>query len=389
MSRKQVSQVLSEIARRKSPAAGQVSTGQVLVEVIRRYKMAVNPALEAFLFANESAWGTFQAPSKGLYVESCDVGSNRGLEIPDTTGAGRGRKFAWLGEKPVAGKLVLLAWPQYVGSLLKALFTTVNTDRQETTTAYRHKLLLDDTADLGSISMEKQYGGSSGTTQFIKGAVCTNLTISAAVKAALKLSLGYVAKDEAWAGGNWEDGTAAPAAATNPVPYAAGLAMPFKFHEGAVYKGGSLALTDGEIVVTGGTAIAYIEACEIAIDMGLDSFFGLNNTPNVVALRPGGRKVSLKADLDWQGVDNAYTLAHRAGTETVWQLKFVGPVIASTYYYEFIVTLPRVIPATAPATAIQGAKTRRKQPITYEALVEDTTTHADIGLVIQTTDTTL
>ncbi len=386
MSTKKASQILIEAFKRKSPYVARRAISQLVVEVVRRYKVAVNPALEAFIFANETLWGTFVAPNKGIFIESCNVDSDRPTVIPETTGAGYDQRFAWLGEKKVIGDLVVLAWPQYVPSLLRCVFPAVVSTRQAMTAAYRHKMLPSDTTTTTGFSGEKLLGGKS---QFFKGGLINRLVISAKAKEPVRFTMGILAQDEAWSGGNWEDGTSAPAASTDPIPYSADLVLPFRFEHGQVLTGGALSLTSGEIVVTGGSAVASIEACEITIEQNIDAYPGLNNTPCAVNYRPQARKITLKADLDWVTADNAYVLEKRSLTEAIWQLKCVGTSIEASYSHEFIVTLPRVVLREAKVPAIGGTKTRRKHPITYEALREVTTTNVAIGLVVQNTEATI
>lgn len=355
--------------------------------------MPMNQALEHFIFSNEVSWATFVAPSKALPIISCDLASERGLVIPDITNYGRARGIAFRGEKPVAGTLELHAFPNYLGSLLKAMMTSVVSTQQGAMTAWRHKLLFADGSPTGSLSIEKQYDGPSGSNaQFARGVKISKCVISCKAKEPATFKFDLVAQDEAWSGGTWENGASAPAAPTTPVPYPATLQLPFRFDIGQLLYGGTLALTSGEIVVTGGTAIAYTEMVEITIDMKQDDVYVLNNTPCVGALRDQGRKISIKMDLDWIGVDDDYVDYHRAGTEGVLQLRFVGRTIVAgppTYYEEMFITLPRVAPAKAAPPPIGGDKKRRVQTVVYEALYENTTTGKDFGLVIQNEETSI
>jgi hypothetical protein len=347
----------------------------------------MNQAQEHFIFSNEAAFGTFVAPAKAIPIITCDIASKRGLVIPDLTGYGRSRNVAFQGEKPVAGKLECLALPGYVGSLFKALMTAVTSTKVGATNAYRHKFLFDDTAPCGSLSLEKQY--STSEAQFAKGVKIARLVISCKSKEPARLSFDLVGQDECWAGGTWEDASAAPAAPTTPIPYPASLQLPFRFDIGQLLYGGSLALTAGEIVVTGGAALAFVEAAEITIEIPQEPVYVINNTPCLGYLRDQGRRITIKADLDWIGADDDFVDYHRAGTEGVLQLKFVGAVIETTYHYELVCTLPRVKPAEATPPAIQGAKTRRTQSVLYEALYEPTTTSKDFGLALQNAETTV
>lgn len=355
--------------------------------------MPMNQALEHFIFSNEVTWATFVAPSKALPIISCDLGSDRGLVMPDTTNYGRARGIAFPGEKPVAGTLELHAFPNYIGSILRAMLTGVISTQQGVTTAWRHKLLFVDGSPTGSLSTEKQYDGPAGSNaHFARGVKIAKCVISCKAKEPATFKFDLVAQDEAWSGGTWEDGTSAPAAPTTPVPYPATLQLPFRFDIGTLLYGGTLALTSGEIVVTGGVPIAYTEMVEITIEMKQDAVYVLNNTPCAGALRDQGRQISIKMDLDWVGVDDDYVDYHRASTETTLQLRFVGRRIVTgppNYDEEMFITLPRVKPAQGSPPPLAGEKKRRKQTVVYEALYEDTTTDKDFGLVIQNEETSI
>jgi hypothetical protein len=346
----------------------------------------MNAAQEAFLFKNEANYGVWITPTMALPISSCNLTSKRGLLIPSLTGFGRGRGVVVQGEKPVSGQLVLPLWPQYMPSILRALFTAVVSTQQGGTIAYRHKLLLDDTAAFGSLSVEKQY--SSAMAQFVKGVQIGKLTIGCKAKEIAVCTLDLVAKDDAWVGGTWDDTGAAAPVITSPVPYPATLVLPFRFYQGVVYKGGTVALTSGELVVAAGAALGYVEAAEIAIDTGLDPFYGLSSTPTQIVAREGEHKITCKLDVDWIGHDDDFIVDGRTAAETIVQLKFVGGTIAGGYAYECTLTLPRCVPPQAEPPALAGDKKRRSGVVNYECLKEATTDH-DVGLVFQNASTSI
>ena len=350
--------------------------------------MGMQPYNEHFLFANESQWAAFVAPDKAIPILSVELSSDRPTVVPSVTGQGRGRLFAWLGEKPVSGSVELHAWPDVLGSLLKAFLTSVTSDL-EGTTAYRHKFLFNDAAALGSLSVEKQYGPDQA--QFARGVMITGMTIVARAKEPCLITLDLLAEDEAWNGGNWEDDVAAPANPTTPIPYASTINLPFLFHQGVVKQGGTVALTDGELVVSSGTDLAWVEACEIRVEIPHEQVFRLKQAATAGALRDAGdRIVTARCDVDWVGQGATLVQNARAGTETVLQLFFQGPLIEETYYHELVVTLPRVFPKPGDTKSppISGDKARRTHQAAFEGLMH-ATHDKDFGLVIQNTETTV
>ncbi len=350
----------------------------------------MNQAQEHFIFVNEAVYGTFVAPSKALPIISCGLNGAFTVSTPDLTGYGRDQGVAFPLEKQVKGPLQLLAHPNYIASLLKAFMTAVTTTRCGATAAYRHKLLNDDTAALGSLSMELQ----RDTTQalFAKGVKIAGVTLSCKAKEAALLTFDLVGEDTAYAGGTWSStGVAAPAAPTTPVPYPATLQMPFKFSQGQLLYGGTPSVSSGEITVAGGAAVAYVNAVEIKIAVGQGENWVVNNKPTIGNYREEGRQISCKLDLDFVGAGRTYTDYVLAGTEGVLQLNFVGRKIVTgppDYYEEMCITLPRVYPMTDTLPAVQGSKARRVQTVMYKGLRHLTLNHS-ISWAIQNEETTI
>ena len=348
----------------------------------------MNPAAEHFIYAPEVNYGTFVAPTKALPVISFNLESDRPIITPVVTGQYRGQLFQIPGEKPVAGQLVTYAWPNNLITLIKTFMTRCTSTLVGAATTYRHKFTFDDAAALGSFSAEAQYG--TDKAHFGKGLRIVSLGISCRSKEPVQLTFGLVGQDEAWNGGNWEDaaGSAAPASPTTPVPYAASIGLPFIYYQGALLLGGTVSEVTGELIVAGGVAQAWVEACEITIELPSEQVYPIQASPTAQALREGERNVKVKMDLDWVGDAAARALAARANTETVLALNFTGATCeAPATKYEMDIVVPRLVPlpGETKATVLSGDKKRRVAAAGFKGLIHATTTR-DFGLAIQTTE---
>lgn len=363
-----------------------IQVSQTLAEIAWRQEHAMDAASEHVLFAPEALYGTYVPATKALPVTTFNVTSRRSLIEPELTSFGRQQGVVVQGEKPVNGSLVLPFFPQYMGTLFKAAMTAAVSTQQGGTIAYRHKLLPDDTAPLGSLSFEKQYSASEA--QFVKGAKIKKITISCKAKEIAVVTLEFDAQDDAWVGGTWDDdGTAAPTESV-VLPYPTTLQLPFRFYQGVVKKGGTLSVVSGEIVVAAGTELASVEAAEITIECGQDPFYGLLGKPTAGAIRDLGRKVTCKLDLDWIAAGDDFIDDGRTAAETVVQLYFTGPNIAGIYNYEGIITLARCVPPQPEPPAIAGSKARRSHSVEYRCKRE-LTIDQDVGIVIQNAETSI
>lgn len=213
---------------------------------------------EHFLFGEETTLGTYVAPDKALAVRSVSLTGSQPLLVPDETGGGRGQRPGSPGEIGASGNLVTTLHPTVLPFLLRSVFAT----RAVTAagTGFRNKLLIDDDIAFDTFSIQKRYKSTLAET--LRGAKISGFTIGARTKEFATCTIEWVAKDSTISGGTWSDGTSAPAV-VDPVPYEATYVEAFKFYQGVMRLGGSVALTAGELVVTGGTARVDFDNIEI------------------------------------------------------------------------------------------------------------------------------
>lgn len=345
---------------------------------------------EHFAYAPEVTYGTYVAPTKGYIVRKVALTPKRNYEWPDETGYGRAQAYGHMLEKGVGMTLEASLRPQNLGTLLKTELATVASTQQAATTAYRHKFLPLDTAELGSIS--GQIARANGVVQAFKGAVLKSVKIRGEAKAVAMIEMDFVVKDAAVASGTWADGTAAPAAASFPGLYPASpIQEPLKFYQGSVLFGGSKVLTAGEIVVSGGVAQAGIRRCEITIDNGTeDDDFQLITDPTIQSAQAAKRKITATIDIDSKVAAATFLNDHFAGTDKVLVLDFTGPIIASTFPWLFRVVLPVNKVTDAPQSDIDGQQGLKRFTVELMAYADTSLAGApDVNLVLQSTDVTL
>lgn len=338
---------------------------------------------EHFMFAEETVLGTWVAPNKALFVRSSNLTGAQPLMIPDETGGGRGQPPGAPGEISASGNFVANLRPTVLGHLLRSNFAT----RAQTTAGtggFRNKLLIDDDVAFESFSVQKRY--RDDLAESLRGVKVTGWTIAARTREFAQITVDMVGKDSTITGGTWSDATSAPAV-VDPVPYEATPPPAFKFYEGVMRLGGSVALTAGELVVTGGTARNDFDNIEIAtnFNVGTDAY-GVNlGDRTVQTLDEGRREITVRFDPNFNTTSNEFYLAWKNGARAVVELYFEGPEYFTGNKHQMKITLPWVVYSSGANPEINTAYGLKRHTVEGSAFV-DPTTDADIGLVIQTTE---
>lgn len=346
---------------------------------------------EHFAYALESTWGTYVTPTKAFAARRVSGNPKVNYETPDETGAGRAQAGVYQLERAVQGTIEASLRPENVASLFKTILGSVVSTQQATSAAYRHKMLPDDTTEIGSFS--GQIARANGTTVAFRGATVKTLRIQAEAKQVARFAIDYVAKDFAAIAGTWADGTAAPATAVTFASLypASPRAEPLKFFQGTILLGGTKAITGGEIIVTGGAAQIGVRRCEIAIDEGTETDdFNITTDPTIQSAQATKRKITATLDIDQKIAVGTFRDAHLAGTDMVLTLDFTGPIIASTYPFLFRAVLPVLKVTDSPEADVDGGQGLKRVTVELTAFADDSLAGTpDIGIVFQNKETTI
>ena len=338
-----------------------------------------------FLFKRETTWGTWVAPDKALSVTDASGGPTQPRIVNDDTGpAGRGRQPAPLGEKTVAMPVNTHLYVKTLGHLLRS---TCGTRASAAAGAgFRTKMLPNDDVAFDSFSVQKRYGASQAESQ--RGLKINGYTITARSRELVTVALDTVAKDVASVGGTWADGSAAPASISPTGLYATPMPDALRFTNGVLRLGGSLALTAGEIVVTGGTDRCEMDnvSVQFAFNIPTDAFGFCLDDATVQDLPEGARDITLRFEPNFNIVGHEFFNAWMGGVDAVAELYFEGPEYEATFPYIYKWTLPKVQYDQAQNPPVNRSYGLKRFPVQALAVVEPTVTNVDFGLVIQSTE---
>lgn len=294
--------------------------------------MAIGSGLGAQLgISAETTYGTFVAPAK--FIEF----TKESLVLKKTTaqsaGIAAGRLLALSSRRVVtqreaSGSLDMEVTNKAMGVILQALMgTTVTPVQQAATAAYLQTHTLADTAGK-SLTVQKGVPLTTGTVTdktFI-GCKITSAEFACEVGGMLTAAFDIDAKDC--------DEAQTLATASYP------SMSPFHFGQMAVKTGtfGTEAARDGVRKVS----------VKIERPMAVDRFYagqaGLKKEPI------SNDQVKITGQIEMDYVDTILDDLHTSDAATSFVLEFVGPLIASTYFETFRITLPAVRFDEAPPT---------------------------------------
>lgn len=334
---------------------------------------------EHFMFARETALGTWVAPDEALPVKAVTVKGEQPLMTADVTGGGRGERPGAVGQITVAGSIQTLLYPQTLGHLIRGAMTA----RQKSSagTGFRNKLLFDDDVAFDSYSMQKRY--KADLAESIRGAKITGLTIGCRTKEFATCTMEVRGKDSTITGGEWSDGTGAPAV-VNPVPYPATYLDAFKFYQGVMRFGGSVVNTAGELVVSGGSPKNDLENIDVVcnFNMGTDAF-GVNlGDRTQQTIDEGAREITVRFEPNFDTSGNSYYLGWKNGEPAVIELYFLGPEYETGIPFEAKITLPHVIYSDGGTPELNRSYGLKRHTVEGKAYV-DPVLNLDFGLVLQ------
>lgn len=344
---------------------------------------------EHLMFAEETVLGTYVAPDKAFGVRSVTLTGSQPLLNPDETGGGRGQRPGSPGEIGAAGDIVSTLHPTVLPFLLRSVFATRTKTAAGVTpiAGFRNKLLIDDDVAFDTFSIQKRYKAT--LAESLRGCKIGGFTIGARTKEFATSSISFVGKDSTISGGTWSDGTSAPAV-IDPVPYESTYVEAFKFYQGVMRIGGSVANTSGELVVTGGTARNDFDNIELQcnFNVGTDAY-GINlGDRTVQTLDEGRREITVRFDPNFDTTTNEFYNAWKNGSRAIIELFFRGPVYAtapSSFAYEMKFTLPWVVYSNGANPELNNAYGLKRHTVEGMAFV-DPTLDVDIGLVVQSSE---
>jgi hypothetical protein len=332
----------------------------------------------------ETTWGTFVTPTLAVPVEGASINPNQPLIDNEDTGGGRGQRPMATGELSVNGPINMKLYPRSVPFLLATMFRT----RAKTAagTGWRNKILPDDDLAFESVSMQKRYSATLGES--IRGGKLNTANITVRSREYAKLATTWVAKDAAVDGDFWwgDPSLASPAVIASPT-YESPMPDPFKFDQGVLRIGGTVALTAGEIIVTSGVERCEIDNVAININNNLsaDAYGICLDDPSVQSVDEGRRQITVTFEPNFTTVESEFWLAWKDGTPAVLELFFQGAEYEATYPYQMKVTLPNVRYSAAANPELNATYGLKRTQVTGMAFLE-TTINKDIGVVLQSLD---
>lgn len=341
---------------------------------------------EHLMFAEESAFGTWVAPTKALAVRSVTLTGSQPLLNPDETGGGRGQRPGSPGEIGASGDIVSTLHPTVLPFLLRSVFATRASVAAGVgpPAGFKNKLLIDDDIAFDTFSIQKRY--KAALAESLRGCKIGSFTIGARTKEFATCSISMVGKDSTISGGTWSDGTAAPAV-VDPVPYEATYVEAFKFYQGVMRIGGTVANTTGELVVTGGTERNDFDNIELTcnFNVGTDAY-GINlGDRTVQTLDEGRREITVRFDPNFDTTTSEFYDAWKNGTKAVIELYFEGPEYTAGFNYQMKFTLPWVVYSNGANPELNATYGLKRHTVEGMAFV-DPTLDLDIGLVVQSTE---
>jgi Phage tail tube protein len=336
-------------------------------------------------FQKESAWGTWVTPAISVPVETASINPVQPLMLNQDTGGGRGARPPAPGELTVSGPVNMKLYPTTVPFLLSTIFGTKA--KTAAGTGWRNKLLPNDDVDFDSVSMQKRY--DPAIAESFRGCKLNTMIISARSKEFAKVATTWVAKDAAvnsdfW----WGDPLTASPAVFAPA-YDPDLPDAFKFYNGVVRLGGTVALTAGELVVTGGTDRCEFDNVSFEINENLsNTAFGIClDDQTVQSIDEGRRVITVKFEPNFKEVGVEFWKDWKNGTPAIVELYFRGAEYDAIAHknYELKLTLPYVRYSGAPNPALDSAYGLKRVMVVGEGAL-NASVGTDVGLVVQTTD---
>jgi hypothetical protein len=253
-------------------------------------------------------------------------------------------------------------------------------------TSIRSKLLMNDSAAFDSFSIQKRY--SATVAESIRGAKVAGYKLTAKAKEFADLTVMMHALDAATKGATtsyWADGvTAAPNVVDPPAPYALGVNDPIAFVGGSITLGGSVAVTAGELVYSGGTMRRSIDNIDLEIrtDLVTDDFEIYRDSRLLGSLGEGKRTITIGWEPNFDIVGNEFYAAWKAGATAVVKLAFQGRLHGATGVYEgFEWVFPLVRYDSAANPEISADYSIQRVPVKAIAYVDPVTGY-DHGLVV-------
>ncbi len=340
-----------------------------------------------FIYSPEVTWGTYVAPAKAVPVlRSGIVGDQPMIDNTSTGLLGRGRSSREPGTFAAGGPVEMNLYPLRAVDFIKSVMgTRVSVIAG---TGFRTKMLPNDDAAFGAFSAQQRLSATAGTS--FKGLKVGGLTISARVGEYARLAVDLIGKDAVGIpGGTWTDGAVAPTI-IDPVPYLTTLPRPFKFYQAVMRLGGTVSLTAGELVVTGGTPRNDFDDIEVGFDFGLgEDAYGVNLGDRTrQSVDEGEREVSVSFSPNFAKVGNSgmeFWHAWKDGVPAIAELYFEGPIYNATFKYQVKITMPRVLYNAGSIPEVARTSGLQRIDVAGTAEVDDALGY-DFGIVIQTTE---
>jgi hypothetical protein len=338
------------------------------------------------MFSPESTLGTWVAPAYAMPVRTANVQATQPLMLPGETGAGRADIPGRPGEVGASGQIVSTLHPLILPRFLRSVFG----DRRMTAVAgvpagFRNILGPNDDVAFESFSIQERYRPDLALN--FRGCKIGGFVIAATVGQFATCQLDIVGKDASITGGLWTDGSPAPDV-VDPVPYVP-MPSPLTFYEGVMRLGGSVAVVNGELVVTGGVARNDFDAIDITGAFNVTATgFGVNlGDRTSQSIDEGVRAITTKFSPNFALATSEFWVAWKNGAPAIVELFFQSEALmnAGSDHWEMKITLPYVQYSNAAMPQVARQYGLRRIQVAGEAKA-DPVANMDWGMVIQGTE---
>lgn len=341
-------------------------------------------------FAKETTSGTPVTPSGNASVlTSFSPSLGESKLTAKETGQSRGVSDIAQGTHMPSGSLEFIAQPEQLGLILLSLLGQSTSTQIGATSAYDHAFEPNDSAAQTTLTAQLQQvrNGTTVTTN-IRGLAVTSTTITFATDEYVRVSIDYVAFEEAKAGATFNDSgsTTSPAAIT--VAYGTALER-FKFDRVTIQYGGT-ATKDGTTkaytLTSSPTTLSNVESFEVTINASVEQrvFLG-SRYPQL--MHYGDRDVSASLTLDNETPSLTFYDKHVAGTQEPWRIAVNTVAEADTSNpYALDITLPLADIAETSFGDLSGENSTRTLDISLTGIT-DSSTDDDVSIHLVDTNT--
>lgn len=325
-------------------------------------------AIRHIAIGKESTSGTWEAPTKAYPLTNWTQSSGQEYTDLRNTGSGYGLADAWRGAYAPSGSASMRMYENWLGTLLRgAGFNRITSTVIGATTAYGHGCLPQESQANVSLSIQAIADPSNGISY--RGVFINKMKFACKAKEPGVIDFDWIALDEGLPGGNWGDGTSAPAIISSLTYYGASVGVLHFAGCTVTYNATpTLNTTTNQFSISGGSVITKADMAEINLENNYEYSHTLGSIYYPAVITRKERAVTGKLDIDFNTVDTTYYSAMKAGTEVCLEFKWLGGAVDGSVY-SLIMTLPKVTLRQADLPDLSGDQARRMQSVNFTAQV--------------------